>query len=160
METGVEGVEVRGSVCWWCGEPADPESEYTVHLKKEEWLTRKQYRTHRKQVNIPRCQRCAKHQSGDEWKLTLPATFIILLSGGGCYLGYLIQGYTGWMMYAVGIGVFVLLSVLLGIFQYRRVYKSMTEEERKAYEKATDAGRAGEYPVLVKLSEEGWEAGY
>ena len=148
---------ISTNVCWWCGQPADQEATDELTMTKKEWLSRKHFREHKKQVSILRCQRCKDYQSGDEWKLTLPSVFILLASGGGCYLGYVVQGNEGWMMYAFGIATFVILFTLLVIWNIRRVHVKMSDEERDAYEKATGK-HAGEHPSIVALKEDGWSA--
>ena len=143
--------------CWWCGKPADDDATIEVGMEKKEIISRttrvEKFRTYKNEIPIFRCNQCKTYQEPDSI-ITILSIATIFIVGGACYLGYLIQGGSGWMMYTFGIITFILLMGLM-VTRMRRIDKRMPEEYHIA-----NAKKHSDHPLVEALKKDGWSEKY
>lgn len=71
---------------------------------------------------------------------------VLIVGSLGCYVGYLIQGSTGWISWVIA-RTAIILSVVLGIWRTARL--------NARYPKATGKS-SRDYPPIKALVEQGW----
>ncbi len=143
-------------VCWFCNEnPANPANSVKVQVERTTPLGHSKYQDEWKQLDIPRCQRCASLKKKDTRENAMIAIPAMLAGLGTCVIVGVFSSAAEWVSWVSG-GCVLLLLFALGIFWSFRRRGRLSEKEKRLLDRVTNS-KIETQPLVAAYIKDGFK---